>query len=187
MSTNAFLPMTFAQLWVDSSTQLVRATAEFWSGVLGTTPARKLTSTASPWWMPPQSLQATADPALWPASMAANWMPNWPHPLSGRTSAGAANPFLPWLPTQPATSASNPFVLLQQMWLEAAAPMAQRTWTGNSSPAVPPLWQPFAAAYRTANGHATAAVLRTMADVVEPKPQGFAPAHYWPTTLGTQH
>jgi hypothetical protein len=71
------------------------------------------------------------------------------------------------------------------MWLEAAAPMAQRTWTGNNSPAIPPLWQPFAAAYRTANGHATAAVLRTMADVVEPKSQGFAP--YWPTTLGAQH
>jgi hypothetical protein len=32
-----------------------------------------------------------------------------------------------------------------------------------------------------------AAVLRTMADVVEPKPASFNPAHYWPTTLGTRH
>ena len=179
MSTNAFLPMTFAQLWVDSSTQLVRATAEFWSGVLGTPPARKLTSTASPWWMPPQSLQATANPALWPASMA-NLMP-W------RGPAGTVNPLLPWLPAQPTASTGNPFALWQQMWLDAAVPMAQRALVGNSSPAMPPLWQPFAAAYRTASGHAAAAVLRTMADVVEPQPQGFAPAPYWPTTLGTRH
>ena len=179
MSTNAFLPMTFAQLWVDSSTQLVRATAEFWSGVLGTPPARKLTSTASPWWMPPQSLQTTANPALWPASMA-NLMP-W------RAPTGTANPLLPWLPAQPTASTGNPFALWQQMWLDAAVPMAQRALVGNSSPAMPPLWQPFAAAYRTASGHAAAAVLRTMADVVEPQPQGFAPAPYWPTTLGTRH
>lgn len=181
MNTNAFaLPMAFAQLWVDSSTQLVRATAEFWSGALATGSARKLTSTASPWWMPPQSVQATANSSLWPASMAAQWMPGWP-PATER----AANPFLPWLPTKSAPPAGNPFALWQQMWLEAAAPMAQRAWAGNGSPAIPPLWQPFAAAYRTANGHATAAVLRTMADVVEPKSQSFTP--YWPTTLGTRH
>ena len=97
-----------------------------------------------------------------------------------------AGPFLPWLPAADKASAGNPFALWQQMWLNAAMPEARAPWQADNAVANG-LWQPVATAYRTANGHAMAAVLRTMADVVEPKSHGFAGAHYWPGTLGTRH
>jgi len=186
------LPATMARFWVDSSIQMMRTTSDFWAGVL--LPAgrsRSASSTASPWWMPPQSSSAPSSPAFWPASAAASaWMPAWSNALS--MSAGAipsASPFLPWLPTAGAASTGNPFALWQQIWLNAAAPAFSRPWPAAvvDTPAVNSLWQPVAAAYRTANGHAMAAVLRTMADVVEPKPQSTMPAQYWPNTLGTRH
>jgi hypothetical protein len=54
-------------------------------------------------------------------------------------------------------------------------------------PAVPAPWQPVATAYRSANGHAMAAVLRTMADVVEPKHSTMDLASFWLNPLGTRH
>jgi hypothetical protein len=183
------LPAAFARIWVDSSIQMMRATAELWTGLLSPIPARSTSSTASPWWMPPQQPRVTVDAAPWPAAFAAGaWVPPWPQtlPLSA-TAALGANPFLPWLSVERTTSGSNPFALWQQMWLEAAAPSVRRTWHASDAPVASDLWQPIAAAYRTANGHAMAAVLRTMANVVEPNPRGFSPAQYWPNTLGTRH
>lgn len=184
-------PATMARFWVDSSIQMMRTTSDLWAGFLLPAGRSRLTSsTASPWWMPPQGSNAPASAAYWPATMGAGaWMPTWSNALS--MSPGAmpgANPFLAWLPTAGAASTSNPFALWQQIWLNAAAPAVNSPWPAAVAPAaVDPLWQPVAAAYRTANGHAMAAVLRTMADVVEPKPQGHSPAHYWPNTLGTRH
>ncbi|MEO8651730.1 MAG: hypothetical protein ABI391_05450 [Hyphomicrobiaceae bacterium] len=54
-------------------------------------------------------------------------------------------------------------------------------------PAVPAAWQPVATAYRSASGHAMAAVLRTMADVVEPKRGGLDLTNFWLNPLGTRH
>lgn len=57
-----------------------------------------------------------------------------------------------------------------------------------ATPPVPAAWQPMvAAAYRTANGHAMAAVLRTMADVVEPKSRQASISDFWPNPLGMRH
>lgn len=185
MTANSFVfPVTLAQLWVESSVQLMRATGEFWSGVLGSTPARA-TSTASPWWMPPQQARPSAEVPLWPAGFDA-WMPGWQQAMA-LPMASRANPFLPWLPVARTAPAGTPFAFWEQMWLNATASEAPAPWPAANAPAAGGLWQPVAAAYRTANGHAMAAVLRTMADVVEPKAQGFAPAHYWPGTLGTRH
>jgi hypothetical protein len=87
----------------------------------------------------------------------------------------------------PTASTSNPFAIWQQMWLEAAASPLGLPHQATAAPARTEIWQPLAAAYRTANGHAMAAVLRTMADVVEPKPSSLTPALYWPASLGTRH
>jgi hypothetical protein len=94
---------------------------------------------------------------------------------------------MPWLPAARTASAGNPFAFWQQMWLNAATTEARAPWPADDASVGGALWQPVAAAYRTANGHAMAAVLRTMADVVEPKGHSFTPAHYWPSTLGTRH
>jgi len=178
----------FARLWVDTSVQMMRTTANLWMSALQSPgSARSPLSTASPWWMPPQRQHAETAP-LWPAHLASAWMPSWPQPLALPSfAAPTANPFLPWLPSLPSSTAGNPFALWQQMWLQAAAPSLKAPWLPSQTPATDALWQPAAAVYRTANGHAMAAVLRTMADVVEPKPAAFNPAHYWPTTLGTRH
>ncbi|MFN3743826.1 MAG: hypothetical protein ACK4TL_03890 [Hyphomicrobiaceae bacterium] len=181
------LPAAFARIWIDSSIQMMRATAELWSGLLSPAPARSVSSTASPWWMPPQQPRATVDVPRWPAALAVGaWVPLWPQtlPLSG---LAGASPFLPWLPAERTASGSNPFALWQQLWLEAATPSLPRPWQAGAAPVAGDMWQPIAAAYRTANGHAMAAMLRTMADVVEPRPAGTGPAHYWPRTLGTRH
>ena len=186
MTANTFvLPVTFAQFWVENSIQLMRATGEFWSGVLASPPPSRRTSTASPWWMPPQQTRPAAGPALWPSAFGL-WTPSWSQAMSALPIPGTT-PFLPWLPTGQTATAANPFALWQQMWLKAATPEARAPWSAGNASVANDLWQPVAAAYRTANGHAMAAVLRTMADVVEPKSQGFTPAHYWPGTLGTRH
>jgi hypothetical protein len=91
------------------------------------------------------------------------------------------------LSTERTSSGSDPFALWQQIWLQAAAPSFPWPWQAGEAPVAGDPWQPIAAAYRTANGHAVAAVLRTMADAVEPRPRGPGPAHYWPNTLGTRH
>ncbi|HWV81525.1 MAG TPA: hypothetical protein VNZ50_08860 [Hyphomicrobiaceae bacterium] len=182
MTANSFVfPVTLAQIWVEGSVQLMRATGEFWSGMLGSTSARS-TSTASPWWMPPQP----ASPPLWPTAAFGIWTPEWRQTMAVPMAPGAS-PFLPWLPAARTASAGNPFAFWQQMWLNSTASEARAPWAADNGSVAVDLWRPVAAAYRTANGHAMAAVLRTMADVVEPKPQGFAPAHYWPSTLGTRH
>jgi len=196
MSARPFdLPATFARMWVDSSIHMMGAAADFWTGLMGAVPKRTRTSTASPWWMPPQYPQLTAlSPASsWPASFAGGaWSPSWSGvmpfagPLTG-LAMPSANALFPWLPTARTAPASNPFALWQQMWLQAATPSVKVPWLPSQTPATDALWQPVTTAYRTANGHAMAAVLRTMADVVEPKPMAFNPAHYWPTTLGTRH
>ncbi len=177
------LPVTLAQFWVENSIQLMRATGEFWSGVLGSHPARS-TSTASPWWMPPQQTRPAAGPTLWPSTFGI-WTPPWSQAMAGLPIPGTG-PFLPWLPTGQTASTGNPFAFWQ-MWLDATAPETRAPWSPGNTSVANDFWQPVATAYRTANGHAMAAVLRTMADVVEPKAQGFTPAHYWPGTLGTRH
>lgn len=196
MNTNAFaLPATFAQLWVDGSVQIMRASTDFWAGLMSAAPKRTRTSTTSPWWMPPQhpQLAALAQASSWPSAFASGaWGPTWPGamPLFGpltSLAAYGANPLFPWLsPSRPAPS-PNPFMLWGQMWLEAASPSVHWPLSSTRMQASEALWAPAATVYRTANGHAMAAVLRTMADAVEPKPAAFNPAHYWPTTLGTRH
>jgi hypothetical protein len=192
MNASTFqLPLTLTHLWLENSIQVLRVTSELWGSLLNVTGARPVTSTASPWWMPPQQPRVTASAGLWPTAFAAGaWVPPWPQAMAFPPIAAApgANPFLPWLPTERTANTFDPITLWQQMWLDATVPAVYRpAQTVSEVPVIDELWQPIAAAYRTANGHAMAAVLRTMADVVEPKPQGFAPAHYWPNTLGTRH
>ena len=108
--------------------------------------------------------------------------------LAAATGRAFTPPKIGKLPTAPAGTLGNPFAFWQKMWLDAATPAAPQAWPAPAdTPVAEQLWQPVAAAYRTANGHAMAAVLRTMADVVEPKPQGFSPPSYWPGTFGTRH
>lgn len=179
-------PAALARMWVDNSIQIMKATTDLWAGLL-LPPARERspTSTASPWWMPPQQGRTSANAALWPAAFGL-WMSGWRQTMAS-TAVPGASPFLPWLPAARTGSASNPFAVWQQVWLDAATPAHPAPWPAANASVASDLWQPVAAAYRTANGHAMAAVLRTMADVVEPRSQGFAPAHYWPSTLGTRH
>jgi len=102
-------------------------------------------------------------------------------------SSATANPFS-WPMGLPSASNGNPFAPWQQMWLQAATPQLAWPWQTAAEPRTPAdVWQPFAVAYRTANGHAMAAILRTMADVVQPKPQSFSPAQFWPSALPTRH
>jgi hypothetical protein len=186
------LPATFARLWVDSSIHMLSATNDFWTGLMGAASNPTRTSTASPWWMPPQHspLAALAQVSSWPAAFpTSTWgVPSSPGvmPLTG-LGMPQANALFPWLPTAHTARPSNPFALWQQMWLQGAIPSAKAPWLVSETPAADALWKPVETAYRTANGHAMAAVLRTLADVVEPKPTAFNPAQYWPTTLGTRH
>ncbi|MBN9279284.1 MAG: hypothetical protein J0I57_16875 [Hyphomicrobium sp.] len=180
MSARPFdIPAAFARMWVDSSLQMMRATTELWTSLLDNAPARTSTSTASPWWMAPQQSRSIAPFGVWPAY--------WPQATVLPAMPLASDALFPWLPkTQ--TAAGNPFAVWQQMWLQAAVQPAQWPWQPAAQAATTPdVWQPIATAYRTANGHAMAAVLRTMADVVEPKPRVLTPADYWPLPLGTRH
>jgi hypothetical protein len=186
------LSTTFTQLWIDSSVQMLRATSAFWdsslSGEAARAPARSLTSTASPWWKAPET-PSTLDPAAW----AAMW---FPAAAAQRPSPVATNPFMaawaPWLPAQAAPAPLGPLEFWQRTWLQNmpqfapfggsfASPMAA------AIPAVPAPWQPVATAYRSANGHAMAAVLRTMADVVEPRHSTADLTSFWLNPLGTRH
>jgi hypothetical protein len=187
MSTPSIdFPAALARMWVDNSLQMMKATSDLWTGLLlPKARERALSSTASPWWMPPQNGRASADFTSWPMPYS-GWMPDWRQAMA-LTAVPGIGSFSPWLPSGPMASPSNPFAFWQRMWLDAAAPAAPAPWPADNASAVNGLWQPVAAAYRTANGHAMAAVLRTMADVVEPKAGGFTPAHYWPSTLGTRH
>jgi hypothetical protein len=192
------LPTTFAQLWIDSSVQMLRATSAFWDnslrGQAESAPGRSLTSTAAPWWKAPET-PSTLDPVAW----AALWFPA----AAQRPSPVTTDPFMaaawaPWLPAQAAPAPLGPMEFWQRAWLQNmphfaslgaslgapfASPMASA-----AIPAVPAPWQPVATAYRSANGHAMAAVLRTMADVVEPR-STTAPdfSGFWLNPLGTRH
>lgn len=170
------LPAAFARLWIDSSVQMMRVTTDLWAGLLAPAQARRSSSTASPWWMPPQASGFAA--AAWPPAMTLPALPSV-----------TANPFLAWPTNVPAVANGSPFAFWQQMWLQAAAPSLPWPYQAAAAPTTPSaaVWQPFAAAYRTANGHAIAAVLRTMADVVEPKPNFLTPAQFWPAGFGTRH
>lgn len=179
-------PAALARVWVDNSIQIMKTTTDLWVGLLlPSASERTLSSTASPWWMPPQQTCAPPSAPFWPAAFGP-WMPGWPQAMARPTTSGADS-FLPWLPSTRTASTGNPFALWQQMWFNVTAPAIQAPWSSDSAPVANELWQPVATVYRTANGHAMAAVLRTMADVVEPKTQGFTPAHYWPSTLGSRH
>lgn len=189
MSASPFdLPVTFTRIWLDSSIQMMRATAELWTGFMSSAPSRSATSTASPWWMPPQQPLA-ANAALWPAAFAGSaWGSPWLQtPTLPAASAAGLSSLFPWLPAERAATGTNPLALWQQMWLEAASPATHRSSQAAEAPMASDIWQPIAAVYRTANGHAMAAVLRTMADVVEPRSHGFTPQHYWPTMPGARH
>ncbi len=190
MSAQPFdLPAAFARMWVDGSIQMMRATTELWTNLLDTAPRRSTSSTASPWWMPPQEPRQTALAAtVWPAAFAPGaWAASWPQSMMPAFPSPTAGAFLPWFANLGTAPTSNPFFALQQAWLQASAPPMRWPWQPAEPPATTEVWHPIATAYRTANGHAMAAILRTMADVVEPKSNGFTPGHYWPTTLGTRH
>lgn len=171
------LPASFARVWMDGSVQMMRATSEFWGQILGAQPAarpRSLTSTASPWWMAPQSAPTPTLPGLpfmWPAELMQT-------PWSSLTAATTPQP-------------QNPVELWQQMWLQAAplaalgGAMAPGLWkAAEPAPPVDP-WPPVATVYRTASGHAMAAVLRTMAAAVEPQPRTPMLTDFWPYSLAT--
>jgi hypothetical protein len=176
-------PAVFARVWVDSSIQMLRATTELWTSLLDAAPSRSASSTASPWWMPPQQPLLTA-----PAAAAGAWTAPWAQALAAPSlPSPAANAYFPWLASLGAASGGNPFAAWQQMWLQSAMPAVRLPWLPAEATTPPDAWQPIATAYRTANGHAMAAVLRTMANVVEPKPSDFTPAHFWPAMLGTRH
>ncbi len=180
------LPTTFANLWLDSSVQMFKATSAFWGGSIAgeasSAPARSLTSTATPWWKAPET-PSTLDPVAW----AALW---FPAAAAQRPSPVTSNPFMaawaPWLPAQATPAPLGPMEFWQRAWLQnmpQLAPFASPA----AIPAVPAPWQPVATAYRSANGHAMAAVLRTMADVVEPKHSTMDLASFWLNPLGTRH
>jgi hypothetical protein len=186
-------PTTFATLWMDSSVQMMRAASTFWSGALGaeaaSAPNRSLTSTAAPWWKAPQA-SSPLDPGAW----AALWFPTTAHQ---RPSPVATNPFMaawaPWLQAQAAPTPLGPMELWQRAWLQNMPQLASfGAAFANPAhvaalPAVPAPWQPVATAYRSANGHAMAAVLRTMADVVEPNRTSIDLTNFWFNPLGTRH
>ncbi len=181
-------PAAFARMWVDSSLQMLRATTELWTSLLDPAPSRPSSSTASPWWMPPQQplLTAPAAPAPWPPAFAAGaWAAPWTQAMA--LPSPAANTYFPWLTSLGAASGANPFAAWQQMWLQSAVPAVRLPWQPAETATTPDVWQPIATAYRTANGHAMAAVLRTMANVVEPSPSPLTPAYFWPAMLGTRH
>jgi hypothetical protein len=193
------LPTTFASLWIDSSVQILRATSAFWGATLSPTvgggaapaPNRSLTSTAAPWWKAPET----------PIAMdAAAWANLWlPAATPQRSSPATTNPFMaawaPWLPAQAALAPapSGPMEFWQRAWLQNMPQLAPfgAAFAGPAAftamPAVPAPWQPVATAYRSANGHAMAAVLRTMADVVEPKRGTTDLTNFWFNPLGTRH
>jgi hypothetical protein len=193
------LPTTFAQLWIDTSVQMLRATSDFWSGAVGRSmggevvPGRRPTSTAMPWWKAPET-PSTLDPAEW----AAIW---FPAAATQRPSSVATNPFMaawaPWLPAQAASAPLGPMEFWQRAWLQNMPQFASLGATLGASfasqtaiaanPAIPASWQPVATAYRSANGHAMAAVLRTIADVVEPRRIAPDLAGFWLNPLGTRH
>jgi hypothetical protein len=183
---------TLAQFWIDSSVQMMQASSAFWAKSLGgeatVAPSRSLMSTAAPWWKAPET-SSTPDPMAW----AAMWFPA----AAQRPSSSMANPLMaawaPWLPTQAAPAPLGPMEMWQRAWLQnmpqiaslgaAFAPPSPMA----ALPPVPAPWQPVATAYRSANGHAMAAVLRTMADVVEPKHSTMDLASFWLNPLGTRH
>jgi hypothetical protein len=204
------LSSSLTQFWLDSSVLALRSAAEFWNGILSTD-ARigqivTRTSTAAPWWKAAEPSQTPLNGFAW-ASM---WTPAaaprnvTPDPMQFWAAAWA-----PWLPrsTPAAPSTLNAMEFWQQPWLQnmpqlaaLAASFARPSAFGSAWPAtwpsmapaavtapVPAAWEPIMAAYRTANGHAMAAVLRTFADVVEPKPRQPNFADFWVNPLATRH
>jgi hypothetical protein len=191
------LPTTLASLWIDSSVQMLRASSAFWGSAFGGQAAgalgRSLTSTATPWWKVPEA-PSSPDAMAW----AALWFPAG---AAQRPSATAANPWMaawtPWLPAQAAPAPLGPMEVWQRAWLQNLPQLAAlgaslgASFAGPAGvatvSAVPAPWQPVATAYRSANGHAMAAVLRTIADVVEPKRTTPDLAQLWLNPLGTRH
>jgi hypothetical protein len=196
-------PTTIASLWLDTSIQIMRAAGAFWSGSLGaseTASHRRSSSTASPWWIAREP-QSAIDPA---SAWAAAW---FPASGMGFHRPAAANPWLAaWSPLFPAASTPAPLGSIeawQRAWLQglphlvaagaafagpSGAARAWSGWPGLPAAAAPvPDWHPIAAAYRTANGHAVAAVLRTMAAVVEPRPRAGDLSSFWLSPLATRH
>ncbi len=208
------LSSSLAQMWIDSSVQTVRSAAEFWNGIVAagtdasTSGTMPRTSTAAPWWKAPEPSR-TALPALDPFAWASMWTPAAaPKSTSPDLTQFWATAWAPWMPrsTPPASSTFNPMELWQQAWLQSMPQLAALTasfarpssfgapwsavWPATpaaATTAVPAAWQPVMSVYRTANGHAMAAVLRTMADVVEPKSRKPDIMDFWPNPLGTRH
>lgn len=201
------LPTNLASLWIDSSVQMMRAASAFWNGALGgapvDTPRRSLTSTASPWWKLPEPPSSYQPMAAW----AAMWFPAGA--TASSTYQAPGNPWMAaWAPMFPASPERSlgPIEMWQRAWLQSLPQLAAlgasfarpagaaSLWPGlwpaaapatALPPPVPAVWHPVAAAYRTANGHAMAAVLRTMADVVEPKPRTVDMPNLWLNPLAT--
>lgn len=208
------LPSTLTQIWIDSSVQMIRSASEFWNGLLavgspdGTDRAVPRTSTAAPWWKAPEASQV-ALPALDPFAWASMWTPAAASKSAAPDVAGVwAATWAPWLPRASQPALPNGLEIWQQAWLRNMPQLAAfatsfarpaglgAAWpamwptaptAAASTAAVPPAWEPVMAAYRSANGHAMAAVLRTMADVVEPKSRQPDIMAFWPNALGTRH
>ena len=176
---------------MDGSVQMMNATTQFWGQVLRTElngRPQSFTSTAAPWWKVPEPARASA-PAMagLPFMSPAEWMP-WLKPTA-TTAPAAFNPVelwqRMWLPTTPFAAFGFGTSMAPGLWPAAAAP--SWPWQPAEQPQVMDPWQPVATAYRTANGHAMAAVLRTMAHVVEPKPHTPTMTDFWPNPFITRH
>lgn len=138
--------------WLDTATSLMSVAASAWSPAGA--PGRSVTSTASPWWMPPAVPQASFAPfGLAPFGQAAAWPNPWTAWLAMATpQRQPANPMMDWMqlwmPAAPL--AAMPFATMPfaTMWTQAFQPSAtpQASWH-----------DPFSA-YRSASGYATAVV-----------------------------
>lgn len=166
---------------MDATTSMMAAATGFWTQALPG--PRSPLSTASPWWIPPQTPATLpfGSHFLPPAFGASPFDPrSWmPMPQVQPTSMFGTSPLalMPWaaftapfmaLPGVQSPWSPNPFALMAQF-----AP-----WSGAAQ--APPLskpWDDMFAAYRSASGHATAVIIKAMSPP-QPEPQRLLPL--WP-------
>lgn len=179
----AEFPMNAFRQWLDASAAMVATSMAMLEQVGRAGPlteqrqvfTRPAASTAMPWWMAPASPAATA-PSPMPM------FGSWPFPQGGA------------MPTVLTSSMPSPVTAAMGLWFGPAASLgaAMMPQLPLAPWLAPPardagVFEPFAAAYRTASGHATAAMFRAMADAVDPTPR--APTlPFWPFMVpGTRH
>lgn len=165
--------------WFDVGASMMQMATQVWAPQ--SSMARAPVSTLTPWWMPPQTLSMAAPTAMmtFPGGLfdPRTWMPSAQH----ATGLGALGP---WAMPAPAWSTlMGPWA----QWAALMAPMAAPapaasanpfamfwplgTWFGApAASAAPSPWTDPFAAYRSASGHATAAIVRAMSPPAPPKP-----------------